>query len=181
MKNSLEGPTHLKESVKWTLDWQRLCNPKDKTQSGWREMDRASEKHAPFCINLHVVGVPGGGKGAENKLQRNNGWKHPRDEDSKSTSQELSDSQAENTKRRISVKMRKQRQRGKSESSRRGIPLKLIPDIPEATEARRRWCDTPGVLKSRVVWRPQSFHKWRQMKTVFNKSWDDVLLADSPY
>ena len=116
-------------------------------------MKRNGQSIRETCTVLHKCTCSGRtrrrGKVEENKLQRNNGWKHLRDEDSKSTSQELSDSQAENTKRRIAAKMRKQRQRGKSESGRRGIPLKLIPDIPEATEARRRWCDTAGVLKSK--------------------------------
>lgn len=121
-----------------------------------KRMKRNGQSIRETCTAVHKCTHSGrtrgrGGKGAENELQRNNGWKHPRVEDSKSTSQELSDSQAENTKRRIAVKTWKQRQRGKSESGRRGIPLRRIPDVPETMEARRRWYDTAGVLKSRVT------------------------------
>lgn len=61
-------------------------------------MDRASEKRAPFCINVHVVGVPGE-EGRERKISSKEitAGNTPGMRTSISTSQELSDSQAENT------------------------------------------------------------------------------------
>lgn len=85
-----------------------------------------SENYAPFCINVQIMGVPGEEEGREqNNIKRKNGWKqHPKFDESQSASQEPNELQAENTqrptRRHIAGKMLKQRQRGESESSRRG-------------------------------------------------------------
>lgn len=60
----------------------------------------------------------------QSNIKRKNGWEqHPKFDESQSASQEPNELQAENTqahKRHIAGKMLKQRQRGESESSRRG-------------------------------------------------------------
>lgn len=55
--------------------------------------NRVSEKYAPLCVNVHVMGVPEEEEGREqNNFGRTSGWKqHPKFEESLYASQELND------------------------------------------------------------------------------------------